>query len=129
MRFPWTRGYSPDSLGLPFPEIKRIYLKKCGTNGPHKDSLLPHSTYLAHTHMCPEDSLLRSICIADKAYLQGEPDFVRVILHEYAHVLDVKHQTNCTERYTWSYDEIKNYFHSIEYWEIHRRLEDLYSDS
>lgn len=87
----WTkpRGYTPLQLGLNLPEVKKIYLGKCGRGdidlGEPKD--IPDMIVVGHTHTSLDSPQWENvICLYDDKSGFYHEDTVK---HEYAHVLDI----------------------------------------
>jgi len=86
----WT---TPKEIGVPFPEIKKIYYGGClleNTDNWHYVSVnsFGFSGNGAHTHLCPNDASYKIVCFSHEEEIlnyDGSPS--ECLWHEYGHVL------------------------------------------
>lgn len=85
----YIRGYTPWELGIDgdrFPLLKYVFFDQCGSQDVfHNDS--PVDAYHAHTHMCPFDPILNSICMLREYLRNSDGTLSDIFYHEYGHVL------------------------------------------
>lgn len=79
--------YTPEELGIPWPEVLAFSLDACGAVGDiHNDSHVGIDIG-AHAHCCPKDKYYGMICIPEKLLRDKQGNLTYVAFHEYGHIL------------------------------------------
>jgi hypothetical protein len=103
-------GYTPEYLGLPFPEVNKIYIGKCVCSNigfKYGES--------AHAHVCKECKGYHSICITMRSLIynsDGSPS--DVMWHEYGHVLSKIRFEKCSDHENLA-ENLQNFGHGPEF--------------
>lgn len=79
-------GYSPKDFGYDLPEIKRIFIGRCGGVAPHLYEDLNDKYALAHAHVCKDDKRKGIVCFRKESYVTGHNQ--EIMFHEYCHIID-----------------------------------------
>jgi hypothetical protein len=82
-------SYTPDELGLPFPEVPKIHVGFCVELADKGYMSWPWGTMnLAHTHNDPRTPHIRyQICIQYGGFIYNGEEPHDILWHEYGHVL------------------------------------------
>ena len=78
--FLFNRGHNPKDFGIYYPEIKRIFIGKCGAKGKHRLEL--YSDTFAHAHVCDCQKDRGYVCFSKKEFVFDD----RIVRHEVAHL-------------------------------------------
>lgn len=84
----YPRSYKPHELGFNFPEVANIFLDCCGAERLDPYHFAPIGLWdTAHTHKCPLEPLINSICIPKRYLNNSDGTPTDMMWHEYGHVL------------------------------------------